>query len=47
MTGKDEHFKERLSLQGSPDDIQDYAGFSESLEVIYGWLCKACSAAGY
>lgn len=47
VTGKDEHFKERLSLQGSPDDIQDYAGFSESLEVIYGWLGKACSAAGY
>ena len=46
VTGKDEHFIERLSLQGGHDNIQDSAGFYESLEVIYGWLAGACSAAG-
>lgn len=46
VTGKDEHLKERLSLQRIHDDIQDSASLYKSLEIIDGWLGDACSAAG-
>lgn len=46
VTGKDEHIKDRLSLLGSHDVFQDSASFYESLQVIYGWLGEARSAAG-